>query len=64
LRAAMPGHLGEVRRLVFEPLSTGQQHQLRRIALAILGAVEPDKPSIDERVRALGCTPFLEEQTQ
>jgi DNA-binding MarR family transcriptional regulator len=64
LRTAMPGHLDEVRRLVFEPLSKAQQQQLRRIALAILGAVEPDKPSINERMQALGCTPFLEEQTQ
>jgi hypothetical protein len=60
----MPAHLDEVRRLVFEPLSNAQHQQLRRIALAILGAVEPDKPSINERVQALGCTPFLEEQKQ
>ncbi|HEY2831521.1 MAG TPA: MarR family transcriptional regulator [Sporichthyaceae bacterium] len=64
LRAAMPGHLDEVRRLVFEPLSHTQQQQLRRIASGILAAVEPDKPSINERVQALGRTPFLEEQTQ
>jgi DNA-binding MarR family transcriptional regulator len=64
LRTAMPGHLDEVRRLVFAPLSSAQQQQLRRIALAILGEVEPDKPSINERVQALGCTPFLEEQKQ
>jgi DNA-binding MarR family transcriptional regulator len=64
LRAAMPGHLDAVRRLVFEPLSHTQQMQLRRIATGILAAVEPDKPSITERVQALGCTPFLEEQKQ
>jgi DNA-binding MarR family transcriptional regulator len=51
--AAAPGHLAEVRRLVFDPLTKGQQQQLHRIADRIMHAVEPDKPPITERLREL-----------
>jgi DNA-binding MarR family transcriptional regulator len=62
--AAMPKHIAEVRRLVFDPLTNAQQQQLRRIALRIMQAVEPDKPPLTERLRALGRTPFPEEAVQ
>jgi DNA-binding MarR family transcriptional regulator len=51
--AAAPAHLGEVRRLVFDPLTKAQQQQLHRIAQRIMHAVEPDKPPITERLREL-----------
>jgi hypothetical protein len=51
--AASPGHLGEVRRLVLDPLTKAQQQQLHRISDRIMHAVEPDKPPINERVRDL-----------
>ncbi len=51
--AASPGHLGEVRRLVFDPLTKAQQQQMHRIAERIMHAVEPDKPPITERLRDL-----------
>ena len=51
--AASPGHLGEVRRLVLDPLTKAQQQQMHRIAERIMHAVEPDKPPITERLRDL-----------
>ncbi|MFK8022814.1 MAG: MarR family winged helix-turn-helix transcriptional regulator [Ilumatobacter sp.] len=42
LAAAAPGHVAEVRRLVFDPLSRTQVHQLERIATRILSARETD----------------------
>jgi DNA-binding MarR family transcriptional regulator len=62
--AAMAKHIAEVRRLVFDPLTNAQQQQLRRIALRIMQAVEPDKPPLTERLRALGRTPCSEEAVQ
>jgi DNA-binding MarR family transcriptional regulator len=62
--AARSAHLTEVRRLVFDPLTNAQQQQLRRIALRIMQAVEPDKPSITDRLHALGRSPLCEEELQ
>ena len=44
LGAAAPGHVAEVRRLVFDPLSRTQVNQLERIATRILATrdAEPD----------------------
>lgn len=44
LTAAAPGHVAEVRRLVFDPLTAAQQRQLRAISERILRAIDPDRP--------------------
>jgi DNA-binding MarR family transcriptional regulator len=40
--ATAPGHVEEVRRTVFDPLTKSQQRQLREISTRIGGAVHPD----------------------
>jgi hypothetical protein len=40
-----PGHVEEVQRLVFDPLTITQQRQLRAIAERIAAAVDPGRPS-------------------
>ena len=52
VRASAPGHVEEVRRLVFDPLTKAQQRQLRELSRRILHAIDPDGYP-DERVRAL-----------
>lgn len=42
--ATAPGHIEEVRRLVFDPLTKAQQRQLRAIGDRITHAVDPDGP--------------------
>ena len=39
---AAPGHVQEVRRLVFDPLTKAQSRQLREIGQRILRATDPD----------------------
>ncbi|MFF3380328.1 MarR family winged helix-turn-helix transcriptional regulator [Streptomyces sp. NPDC002680] len=39
---AAPGHVAEVRRLVFDPLTKGQQRQLRDIGRRINNAIGPE----------------------
>jgi DNA-binding MarR family transcriptional regulator len=39
---AAPGHVEEVRRLVFEPLTKAQSRQLREIGRRIMRAIDPD----------------------
>jgi DNA-binding MarR family transcriptional regulator len=39
---AAPGHVREVRRLVFDPLTKAQSRQLHQIAQRIIRAVDPD----------------------
>jgi DNA-binding MarR family transcriptional regulator len=39
-----PGHVGEVRRLVFEPLTKPQVRQLQQISRRILRAIDPAGP--------------------
>ena len=46
--ASAPGHVAEVRRLVFDPLTRAQMRQLRGIATRIRQVLEPD-----------GCLPTL-----
>ncbi|WP_305782532.1 MarR family winged helix-turn-helix transcriptional regulator [Symbioplanes lichenis] len=45
--AAAPGHVEQVRRVVFDPLTKAQQRQLRAIAGRIVHAVDPDAPGAD-----------------
>lgn len=40
--AAAPGHVAEVRRLIFDPLTKAQQRQLRDIGQRIMRAIAPD----------------------
>ena len=45
---AAPGHVEEVRRLVFDPLTKAQTRQLREIGRRILHAIDPDGRSLDD----------------
>lgn len=50
--ASAPGHVREVRRIVFDPLTATQQRQLLEICRRILGAVDPGgRP--EDRVEAI-----------
>jgi DNA-binding MarR family transcriptional regulator len=40
--AAAPGHVAEIRRLVFDPLTKAQARQLRDIGRRITRAIDPD----------------------
>jgi DNA-binding MarR family transcriptional regulator len=42
--ATAPGHVAEVRRLVFDPLTRTQQRQLREISRRVVRAIDPDEP--------------------
>jgi len=44
--AAAPGHVAEVRRLVFDPLTRTQQRQLRAVAERILDAMNSPAPTV------------------
>lgn len=46
--AAAPGHVEEVRRLVFDPLTKAQTRQLREISRRIMHAIDPDERSLDD----------------
>jgi DNA-binding MarR family transcriptional regulator len=53
---AAPGHVQEVRRLVFDPLTKAQSRQLRQIGQRILRAIDPDDHGPDDQPRpAAGC---------
>jgi DNA-binding MarR family transcriptional regulator len=47
--ATAPGHVAEVQRLVFDPLTRAQQRQLRDIGRRILRAIDLDDRSLDDR---------------
>jgi DNA-binding MarR family transcriptional regulator len=49
--AAAPGHVAEVRRLVFDPLTKAQQRQLRDIGQRIMCAIAPADRSLDHDAR-------------
>ena len=40
--ATAPGHVEEVRRLVFDPLTKAQQRQLRDIGRRVMRAIDPE----------------------
>jgi len=44
-----PGHAGEVRRLVFDPLTKPQVRQLQQISRRIVGAIDPGGPRYLDR---------------
>ncbi|MFC3893335.1 MarR family winged helix-turn-helix transcriptional regulator [Lentzea rhizosphaerae] len=44
--ASAPGHVAEVRRLVFDPLTKAQARQLAAIGSRIMTAIDPDEPDL------------------
>jgi hypothetical protein len=46
---AAPGHVQEVRRLIFDPLTKTQSGQLREIGRRIIRAIDPDDHRPDHR---------------
>jgi DNA-binding MarR family transcriptional regulator len=46
---AAPGHVAEVRRLVFDPLTKAQSRQLRDIGRRITRAIEPNDPRLHDQ---------------
>jgi DNA-binding MarR family transcriptional regulator len=44
-----PGHVEEVRRLVFDPLTKAQSRQLREIGRRIMTAIDPGDPCLTDR---------------
>jgi DNA-binding MarR family transcriptional regulator len=46
---AAPGHVQEVRRLVFDPLTKAQSRQLREIGRRIIRAIDPDDQRPDDQ---------------
>ena len=49
---AAPGHVQEVRRLVFDPLTKTQTRQLREIGRRIIRAIDPDNRRPDDQLPA------------
>jgi DNA-binding MarR family transcriptional regulator len=47
--ATAPGHVAEVQRLIFDPLTRAQQRQLRDIGHRVTRAIDPDSPCLDNR---------------
>jgi DNA-binding MarR family transcriptional regulator len=47
--ATAPGHVEEVRRLVFDPLTKAQPRQLREIVRRIMRAIDPDDPCLHDQ---------------
>src|SRR5215469_12893326 len=45
-----PGHVEEVRRLVFDPLTKAQTRQLRDIGRRVMTAIDPDNPCLSDRL--------------
>lgn len=48
LVAIAPGHVNEVRRLVFDRLTAAQTHQLTIIGRRIMRAIDPDGRCLDD----------------
>jgi len=46
--AVAPGHVEEVQRLVFDPLTKAQQRQLRDIGRRIMRAIDPEDRCLDD----------------
>jgi hypothetical protein len=46
---AAPGHVQEVRRLVFDPLTKTQSRQLREIGRRIIRAIDPGDHHLDDQ---------------
>lgn len=46
---AAPGHVAEVRRLIFDPLTKAQVRQLREIGRRIIRAIDPADPCLQDQ---------------
>jgi DNA-binding MarR family transcriptional regulator len=46
--ATAPGHVEEVRRLVFDPLTRAQQRQLREIGRRVMRVIDPNDRCLDD----------------
>ena len=55
---AAPGHVQEVRRLVFDPLTKAQSRQLREIGRRIMRAIDPDNHRPDDQPLPAARWPF------
>jgi hypothetical protein len=49
LAQTAPGHVEEVRRLVFDPLTKPQVRQLQQIGRRIIRAIDPADPCLTDR---------------
>lgn len=56
--ASAPGHVTQVRRMVFDPLTKAQQRQLLEICRRILGAVDPDGGDPADRLSRMLASRF------
>ncbi len=54
---AAPGHVQEVRRLVFDPLTKTQSRQLREIGRRIIRAIDPDDHRPDDKPLPVATPP-------
>jgi DNA-binding MarR family transcriptional regulator len=55
--ATAPGHVAEVRRLIFDPLTKAQARQLREIGRRIIRAIDPNGPCLqDQPLAAINST--------
>ncbi|MFF9490323.1 MarR family winged helix-turn-helix transcriptional regulator [Streptomyces sp. NPDC014676] len=52
--AAAPGHVEEVRRLLFDPLTKAQQGRLNQICRRVLRAIDPEEQRVDDPFKAIG----------
>jgi DNA-binding MarR family transcriptional regulator len=50
VKASAPGHVEEVRTLVFDSLTRAQQRQLRDIGRRIMRAIDPNDRCLDDRL--------------
>ena len=53
--AAAPGHVAEIRRLIFDPLTKAQTRQLREIDRRIIRAIDPNDPCLQGQPPAAAC---------
>jgi DNA-binding MarR family transcriptional regulator len=51
--ATAPGHVEEVRRLVFDPLTKAQQRQLRDIGRRVMRVIDPNDRCLEDRMSPL-----------
>lgn len=57
--ATAPGHVAEVRRLVFDPLTRAQQRQIREIGRRIMRVIDPNDRCLDDRVPTASPPPVV-----
>lgn len=63
LEEAAPGHVGEVRRVLFDALDPEQVEQLGKISEVLLGALDPPSPVASSQPREVTREPLTEQHT-